>query len=186
MYKSSLFRLAGLSAYLTAAATIVGFVALITFFIVGEPYGTINDISSIVIALSALPVLISLFSLHRPAGPAASLMAVIIGVIASLVIVIVQTILVTTRKSYGDTVSFSFSVFGISLLIFGYLALTDKTLPRGLAWLGIVAGIGYILVTSGFILGGENHPLTYVGGLASILTYPVWAIWLGRIFIKPG
>jgi hypothetical protein len=80
----------------------------------------------------------------------------------------------------------SFGVFGISLMMYGYLALADKMLPRRLAWLGIVAGIGYILVITGFILGGDNHPLTYVGGLAAIIGYPTWAIWLGRVFLKPS
>jgi hypothetical protein len=186
MNKSFPFRLAGWSAYLTATATIVGFVTLITFFIVGEPYGTINDISSVVIALSALPILFSLYQLHRSAAPIVSLTAFILGVIAALSAAVFQTILITTRKTYGDAASMSFGVFGISLVLYGYLALADQMLPRRLAWLGILAGIGYILVTTGFILGGPNHPLTYVGGLASIIGYPAWAIWLGRVFLKPG
>jgi hypothetical protein len=186
MNKSIQFRLAGWSAYLTAIATIVGFVTLITFFMVGEPYGTINDISSVVIALSALPVLFSLYQLHRSAAPTVSFMAVIIGVIAALSAAVLQIILITTGKTYGDAVTLAYGVFGISLVMFSYLALTDKLLPRGLAWFGIVAGIGYVLVNIGFILGGENHPLTYVGGLASIIGYPTWAIWLGRVFLKPS
>jgi hypothetical protein len=182
MNKSSLFRLAGWSAYLTAIATIIGFVTLITFFIVGEPYGTINDISSVVIALSALPVLFSLYQLHRSAAPAVSLTAVIIGVIGALSAAVLQTILITTRQTYGNATTISFGVFGISLVMYGYLALADQTLPRRLAWLAIVAGIGYVLVNAGFIVGGENHPLTYVGGLVSIIGYPAWAIGLGRFF----
>ncbi|MCI0610160.1 MAG: DUF4386 domain-containing protein, partial [Anaerolineae bacterium] len=118
--------------------------------------------------------------------PTVSLTAVIIGVIAALSAVVFQTILITTRKTSGDTVTMSFGVFGISLVIYGYLALADKMLPRRLAWLGMVAGIGYVLVTTGFILGGPNHPLTYVGGLASIIGYPAWAIWLGRVFLRPS
>jgi hypothetical protein len=186
MNKSSPFRLAGWSAYLTATATIVGFVTLITFFIVGEPYGTINDISSVVIALSALPVLFSLYQLHRSAAPRVNLTALIIGVIAALSAAVFQMILFTTRKTYGDAASMSFGVFGISLVMYGYLALADKMLPHRLAWLGIVAGTGYVLVTTGFILGGPNHPLTYVGGLASIIGYSAWAIGLGRVFLKLG
>ena len=186
MNKSSPLRLAGWSAYLTATATIVGFVTLITFFIVGEPYGTINDISSVVIALSALPILFALYQLHRSAAPTVSLTALIIGVIGALSAAVFQTILITTRKTYGDAASMSFGVFGISLVMYGYLSLIDKMLPRRLAWLGIVAGIGYVLVITGFILGGENHPLTYIGGLAAIIGYPAWAIWLGRVFLKPS
>jgi hypothetical protein len=184
MNQSSSFHLAGWSAYLTAIATIIGFVTLIAFFMVGEPYGTINDVSSVVIALSALPVLYSLYQLHRSAAPSISLTAVIIGVIAALNAAVLQIILITTGNTYGNAVTLSYGVFGLSLVIFSYLALTDKLLPRGLAWFGILAGIGYVVVNAGFILGGENHPLTYVGGLASIIGYPTWAIWLGRVFLK--
>ncbi len=180
MDKSSLSRFAGWSAFVSAGATIFGFVTLITFFMVGDPFGIMNDVSSIIIVLTALPVLFALHQLHRSAAPTGSLVALIIGVIAALSAAVFQIIFIVTRKTYGDSVTLSYGIFGLSLVIYGYLALTDKTLPRGLAWFGIVAGIGYVLVIAGFILGGENHPLTYVGGLAAIIGYPTWAIWLGR------
>ena len=184
MNKNSLFRFAGWSAYVSAAATIFGFVTLITFFIVGDPFGIMNDVSSVVIVLSALPVLFSLYQLHRSAFPAANLTALVIGVIATLSAAVVQTIFILTRKTFGDTVTISYGIFGVSLVIYGCLALADKMLPRGLAWFGIVAGIGYVLVITGFIVGGPNHPLTYVGGLSSIIGYPTWAIWLGRVLLR--
>lgn len=166
---------------MSAGATIFGFVTLITFFIVGDPFGIMNDVSSVLIVLSALPVLFALHQLHRSAAPTGSLIALIIGVLGGLSAAIFATITIITRKTtYGDPVSLSYGVFGLSLVLYGCLALTDKLLPRGLAWFGIVAGIGYILVITGFILGGENHPLTYIGGLAAIIGYPTWAIWLGR------
>jgi len=180
MNQSSLFRFAGWSAYVSAGATIFGFVTLITFFIVGDPFGIMNDVSSIIIVLSALPVLFTLHQLHRPAAPTGSTIALLIGAIAALSAAVFQIIFIITRKTYGDSVSLSYGIFGLSLVLYGYLALTDKMLPHRLAWFGIVAGIGYVLVITGFILGGENHPLTYIGGLASIIGYPTWVIGLGR------
>jgi Domain of unknown function (DUF4386) len=184
MNRNSLFRFAGWSAYVSAGATIFGFVTLITFFIVGDPYGIMNDVSSVVIVLSALPVLFALYQIHRSAAPTASLATLIIGVIAALSTSVYQIIFIITRKTYGDSVTLSYGIFGISLVMYSYLALRDKMLPRGLAWFGIVAGIGYVLVITGFIVGGPDHPLTYVGGLASIIGYPTWAIWLGRLFLS--
>jgi len=35
-------------------------------------------------------------------------------------------------------------------------------------------------VSAGSTICGESHPLTYVGGMASIIGYPTWVIWLGR------
>src|SRR4030067_1347664 len=154
MNKDSLFRFAGWSAYVSAAATIFGFVTLITFFIVGDPFGIMNDVSSVVIVLSALPILFSLYQLHRSAAPTGSPIALIIGVIAGLSAAVYQIIFIITRKTYGDSVTLSYGIFGLSLVIYGYLALTDKMLPPGLALLSIVAGIGYVLVITGFILGG--------------------------------
>jgi hypothetical protein len=184
MPSSQPFRFSGWSSYVSAGSTIIGFVMLIAFFIVGEPYGTINDISSVVIALSAIPVLFALYQLHRSAAPIASLAALIIGVLAALSAAGFQTIFIVTRKTYGDTVTMSYGFFGVSLIMLSYLALGDKMLPRRLAWFGIIAGMGYALVITGFILGGPNHPLTYIGGLASIIGYPTWAIWLGRLFLS--
>lgn len=180
MSNNNLYRFAGWSAYVSAGATIFGFITLITFFMAGEPFGTMNDVSSVFISLSALPVLLALHQLHRSAAPTGSFIALIIGVLGALSAAVFQIIFIVTRKTYGDSVTLFYGVFGLSLAMYSYLALTDKVLPRGLAWFGIVAGIGYILVNTGFILGGENHPLTYIGGLASIIGYPTWAIWLGR------
>ncbi len=34
------------------------------------------------------------------------------------------------------------------------------------------------------ILCGPNHLLTYIGGALSVIAYPVWGFWLGRLFLK--
>ena len=54
----------------------------------------------------------------------------------------------------------------------------------GLAWSGIVAGCGYILLVIGFWLGGQQHPLFWGGSLAALIGYAVWAIWLGRAVLS--
>ena len=142
MSSSRLFRFAGWSTYFSAGATLVGFITLIVFFIVSDPYGIINDISSIVIALSALPILFALLQLHRPSASTAGLLAFGIGGLAALNAAIFQAIFVVTRKTYGDTVTMSYGFFGVAL--------------------------------------------TYVGGVISIVTYPTWAVWLGRFFFSMG
>ena len=76
-------RFAGWSAYLSAAATIIGFVTLILFFSVGQPFGTINDVSSIIIALAILPVLFALHKFHYTFAPVVSLGALILGIISA-------------------------------------------------------------------------------------------------------
>lgn len=78
----------------------------------------------------------------------------------------------------------AFGVVGVWLLLNSYLALANRTLPSGLAWVGMVAGVGYILVILGFLLGGQQHPLTAVGGLTAVISYPIWAIWIGALLLS--
>src|SRR3990172_6416576 len=85
MEKSSLFHLARWSAYLSAVATIVGAVTLILFFSIGAPFGVINDATSVVGSLVIIPILFALHQLHRSHAPAASLGALVVGIIVMLV-----------------------------------------------------------------------------------------------------
>lgn len=187
MTSSELSRYAGWSAYLSAIATILGFVTLIAFFIMGQPFGTINDITSVVIALSTLLILFALYQLHRPIAPTASLAAFVIGVIAMLVAALFQTLLVIRVIAYAQTaviVPVAFGLFGASLMAYGYLAQANGLLPRRLALLSIIAGAGYVVVIIGFILGGQDHPLAAIGGLTALICYPIWAVWFGRILLS--
>ena len=181
---TKLFRFAGWSGYLSALATIIGAVTLVIFFSVGDPFGKINDVSSVVIGLTAIVILFALYQLHRSAAPTISLVTFIVGALAMLTAAVVQMLLVINGTNFGMIVTIAFGVFGASLIVFGFLAVVNETLPRVLAWMGIAAGIGYVLVITGFILSGENHPLTYIGGAISVIAYPTWSIWLGRVFLK--
>ncbi|GIW01952.1 hypothetical protein [Roseiflexus sp.] len=187
MTTPEVFRYAGWSAYLSAAATIVGFVTLIVFFSVGGPFGTINDISSSILALSLLPLALALYLLLRPCAALLSLIALIIGICAMLAASILQILLVLRVVKSELTlvaVPATFGVVGVWLLLNSYLALASRTLPSGLAWVGMVAGVGYILVILGFLLGGQQHPLTAVGGLTAVIGYPIWAIWIGGLLLS--
>lgn len=187
MTTPEVFRYAGWSAYLSAAATIVGFVTLIVFFSVGGPFGTINDISSSILALSLLPLALALYLLLRPCAALLSLIALIIGICAMLAASILQILLVLRVVKLELTlvaVPATFGVVGVWLLLNSYLALASRTLPSGLAWVGVVAGVGYILVIPGFLLGGQQHPLTAVGGLTAVIGYPIWAIWIGGLLLS--
>jgi hypothetical protein len=53
-----------------------------------------------------------------------------------------------------------------------------------LGWIGIIAGSGYILTVIGFLKGGYNYTLFYLGGLLTGVSYPIWAIWLGKFLLS--
>jgi hypothetical protein len=184
--QSNLFRLAGWSAYISAIATVVGAITLVIFFSLGEPFGTINDVSSIIIAIMGILVLLALHRLHSAVSNAGSLAALVIGVVGLLFAGAAQTMLVLRLIPFEQTPdsSFGFSAFGVAIAVHGYLAWVRNVFPRGLTVWGMVAGIGYVLVSLAFVLGGPDHPLTYAGGAAAVIAYPVWAIWLGRVFLS--
>ena len=84
----------GWSAYLSAAANIMGFVApnlVIAFLAVGEPFGVrvlndlvrvINELTTIILALSMVPLAFVLHKLHQRTAPRLSFGAFVIGVLA--------------------------------------------------------------------------------------------------------
>lgn len=177
---------AGWCGYIAAGATIFGFVTFVAFFIVGDPFGIMNDIASVVIALTSIPILIALHQLHQMNYSASSWFALVIGIAALLVAAIAQSMLALKIIKYEQTLpaTIGFGIFGISLMIHGYLSRIGETLPRKISMWGIFAGLGYFLVIVGFMLGQQNHPLTYVGGLMSVIAFPTWAIMLGNHFLK--
>ena len=61
------------------------------------------------------------------------------------------------------------------------LLIETGTLPISLAIVGMVAGAGYVLTMLAFRIGGQEHPLSYIGATVALLGYSAWSVWLGRI-----
>jgi len=76
------------------------------------------------------------------------------------------------------------AVIGIWLILSGAMTRIGRTLPQGLAWLSIIAGIGLILIIVGFWIDGQEHFLTIVGGLVSFFGILIWTIWSGKLFLS--
>lgn len=187
MLNVALFRRAGWSAIASAILTILGLVTLILFFSRGQPWGTINDITSIILALSMLPVLLALYSLHQLDAPGVSLATLVVSSLAMLVAILFQIGLIFKVITFAQTsivVPAAFGLLGMALIVFSYRAYASGTLPPGLVVLGIVAGVGYVLTIVGFLLSGEQHPLTGLGGLTAVISYPVWAVWFSRLLLS--
>jgi hypothetical protein len=179
-------RLLSWCAYIAAGATIFGFITFVVFFIVGDPFGIMNDVASVVIALTSIPILIMLHTLHRTGSIVLSWTALLVGIASLIVAAITQTMLVLKIIKYEQTIpaTIGFGIFGVSLMLYGYLSYTQGTFTRNIAVWGILAGLGYFLVIVGFLLGQQNHPLTYIGGLMSVIAFPVWTIMLGKHWLN--
>ena len=177
----------GWSAYVSAAANILGFVTLAAFFAVGEPFGVINDLTTAILALSMVPLAFVLYKLHRHAAPLLSFEAFVIGVLAMVSAAALSALLVLGLVRFELTlvaVPVAFAVIGMWLVLNSYLGRRVGTLPNGLTWVGFVAGGAFVLVIIGFLLGGPQHPLAAVGGLTTVICYPLWAIWFGRLLLS--
>ncbi|MBI5564972.1 MAG: hypothetical protein HY870_08760 [Chloroflexi bacterium] len=99
MSNTSFFRFAGWCAYLSAAMVVLGLIAFMLFwslFSQAGPdniWGPINDLTSVILALANIALLIALHRLYRSGAPGVSLIAVVIGIAAMLVAVVMQSLL---------------------------------------------------------------------------------------------
>ena len=180
-----LFQYAGWSTYVSAIGTITTFVSAILFFSIGQPFGSINDIASVLQVIFMLPLALVLYQVLRPHGQTLSFLSATLGITGILMGGVIQSLLVAGMITYQQTVPFFLSGAAIGgwLMLNNYLILTSHVLPRGLAWAGVLAGVGYIVTVAGFLLGGYQNPFFFAGGLLTVICYPTWALWLGRVLV---
>ncbi|UCC64606.1 MAG: hypothetical protein JSV36_06040 [Anaerolineae bacterium] len=184
---ADLLRYVGWATYASAAATLVTFVTGILFFTVGQPFGTIQDATSALQVFLMLPIAAVLLNWFRPDAPVLSTLATIVGVVGMLVAGVLQVLLVFRAVRFESTIGTGLAaggVIGAWLVVINGLGLASGAFPNGLAWSGIVAGGGYVLLVIGFWLGGQQHPLFWGGSLATVIGYVVWAMWLGRVLLS--
>ena len=78
---------------------------------------------------------------------------------------------------------FPAGAIGFWLIMVNVFARGSVVLPAGLIWVGIGAGIGYLLVVRGFLRGGQQDSFFFGGSLMLGILYPIWGIWLGRLIL---
>ena len=182
---SPLTRIAGWSAYGSAAATILTLLTGILFFTIGQPFGTLEDFSAVLQVVFMIPVAIALHRLLPSTTRSVSLVAAGVGILGMLISAIGQGLLVLGRIDYPTSTKFfpAGLAIGSWLLVVCSLARINGFFPNGLARAGSIAGVGYFVTVAGFLWGGQESPVFYLGGFALGIGYPVWALWLGRLFL---
>jgi hypothetical protein len=175
----------GWTLYLSAVATIATAITAILFFTLGERFGKLNDAVSVLQMLLTLPVSAGLFLLIRHGGVGLALFTTVVGAIGMLVAAVLQALLVFNVVRYEQTIAAVLTAgggIGLWLLLANILALDAAALPISLAISGVAVGVGYILVALGFRIGGQEHPLSYVGAVLVTVGYSIWSVWLGWLF----
>jgi hypothetical protein len=186
MNENRLLRVAGWSAFLSVAASWAGLATFVLFVATGD-FGPLADLPSLFYVAFTIPVVLALHVILRSQGPALSLAAATIGILALLVLGIFQALLITGTLTYeqqSPIVISAAGAMGIWPLLANYLALRGKVFPVGLIWAGLIDGVGLLLLGVGYWAGGQQSPISVVGALTSYVSGPIWLIWLGRWLLR--
>lgn len=195
-------------AWLTGIVSILSFVSLILFFSLEAPqlatnsassefWGPLSDIAAPLAMLPLIGVMLVLHQSERARAPMLSQVAIVLGIVGAVAVIILQILLVIKVLAFEQEVGpvvIAMGLVGVWLLIANYLGLGQHIMPAKLAWLGIFVGIAQAFYPMLFqILGGANFYnnigssvglmlLTAVIFLGSYIGFPIWAIWLGRVW----
>jgi hypothetical protein len=174
-------------AFLAGAAWVLGFVALFIFFAVGGIFGPINDAISVLQYLFLIPVALALFHLLAERAPLVSFGAAAVGIVAMFSIAALQALLVVGFLRFEQTlrpILILAGIVGLWWLANSIVSLAHGMLSAGVAWVGVVVGVGSLLGMIGFLMGGREHPLAAMGLLVVAISAPIWAFWLGRVLVS--
>ena len=180
----------------TGIASILAAVLIVLFYVIGGPFGTLNDIFNGVAGIlsGALAWLsFSEFRLNSSANRIAMILALIGGVIVVIgSILIVYDITGWLLAGWYTTLGNAF--IGIWLFTFSYFARPSNMLPHNISTFGMI--VGAIMVVGIIVIPGivmridsiESSPwflnlglLSYIG---TYFLYPIWTIWLGRTLLS--
>jgi hypothetical protein len=181
-------RVTAWSAFANGILTLANMITISLMFAVDPIWGPVNDAVSVVWLLSFLPLAWLFLRVNRPVmGRGVAVGTAVVGTGAILLFASLQVLLVVGLVRFEQTfaaVATLGGILGAWLFANGFLSLRGRTLPRGLAWLTISFGFGYILGMVGYWLGGYESALLWVGAAIGYLAGPVWAFWLGWLLLR--
>ena len=171
-----------------ATVDLLGVVCLIVFFVVGDPFGIINDVANAVVgALSG--VLAWLSPAIRP--PGWRRLAVAAAVVGAVVMVIGSVLVIFDVTGYflaGLVSAVGAAFIGCWVLIANVFPPYAGELPRGVRVTGLAAGVVMLvglLAVPGVLAGVDDQDASpwYVVGaqlswLGTYLLYPIWCFRL--------
>lgn len=167
-------------------------------------FGFLNDLLTLVAALPLLALVVSFYQLTRERTAGIGIVAMLLGLIGASGIVATMTFFVFHVISLTQQAVFfiiSFGPLGLWHITTNYYGRREQIVPLRLARFGIVVGLGELIAFIAFFLFGglnllnstdyqslmTNYPLVIgigIGGFLGYLGGPVWAVWLGRVFLS--
>ena len=171
----------GWSSLLAAVATVVGMVTLMVFFSRDNPWGTWNDIASVVLMLATIPVALLIATIEAEQFATIAYVLAAVGIVGMILVAGFQTALVLKVRTYeqllGRTLG-SGAIVGLWYIGIGVLSLPGG-LPTPLPQLAVAAGIGFIAIGYGFAAGNQHHIASKVGGVLLFVASTVFLAWFG-------
>ena len=134
----------GWSAIIGGVIGVIGFICLILLFVVGEPFGSINDFLSIPTGLLLLPLVVGLYRLHAPHYPLIGGLAALAGAAGFLSTMAGSALLLLGRIDFQQSLipgMGGFGLIGLWALLNAALSLADGALPRPIALAGVLLGL---------------------------------------------
>ena len=178
---------AGRRAALAAAGlTVAGAVTIATFFTIGEPWGTINDWTSIGLAAATVPIAVGLARRNPRSIP------LLLGAASDVVGVAISStftlLLITRRMTFEESllgVLGGQALIGCWLILAG-IAAASVPASRSTAALGAIGGCGLVTIAAVVATSGMTNPLSLVGFVAGLVgTFGFYAR-LGRLPRRNG
>jgi hypothetical protein len=175
-----------LAGYVVTGAGVVALVTIGLFFWIGQPWGTINDLSLLVMTLALAPLMLAYYELGGWTPTPLAQAAQALGWLAVLAWCLIQALMVIGAVTFdyyapaaGALALETFALVYIGLWIAGANLLAGPWLGT-VRWLGVVSGIGVVVFCAGLLAGGVDHPLTVIGGLGYQVILPIWAFLVAR------
>jgi len=181
----------GTLAVVLGVVLFVSVATLAIFFVVGDPFGTINDWTIGIAGLLTGLLLVVREGREQVPAPAGGI-AVALGVLGAVLVVAGAGLVITGTTGFllaGLVETVGFALVGVWLLVFSAAQRRSPRWPRGLATLGVVTGVVMALgfVASPGVLAGFDDMnaapwwiwVAFLAWLGIFVLFPIWSLWCG-------
>jgi hypothetical protein len=179
---TGLAALAGPSALVAAVATVLGAVFLVLFFAKGGTWGLLNDLASIVMMLTTIPVVAFFATWTEPyLASGIAFFVAVVGLVGMLGAVLSQGLLVARIRTYQQLLPWTLGFGAITGFWYVLIGITGTMagMPGLMGALAVISGIGYAVLGYGFWRGNERHPFSVIGGILLLIASTIFLTWLG-------
>jgi hypothetical protein len=164
---------------------IAGLVAALTY----DPAISVYYLSMAVMVVATAPVMVTFYELGGRTPPAPARGALLVALLTAVVFagMFVALAAGTVSANTSGVASGPFAIVAAAMVGFGlWVAAASVLAGRWLTavprWLGILAGLAWMVVGATLILAGGGNPATTIAGLGFQVLFPIWGAVIGRRF----